>query len=193
MHRPDRDTGKDSEKCREYHIFIDKQTRMETDVNAVALEGTTTIESNADLKDVTEQLHAMAGSFAQNVTGPDPKIKIEPGLETGAKTTSAPLSSASSASTATGGPDTRVAKDQHLAQSLGNDSKKVVANVADTLMTAKEIFAATKPTDDDAKEFESVVHEKMKTLIPQLSKELRKLEKSIWRKSLMMQRCSPPR
>ena len=76
---------------------------------------------------------------------------------------------------------------------MGNDSKKVVANVADTLMTAKEIFAATKPTDDDAKEFESVVHEKMKTLIPQLSKELRKLEKSTWRKSLMMQRCSPPR
>ena len=56
-------------------------------------------------------------------------------------------------STATGVPDTRVAKDQHLAQSLGNDSKKVVANVADTLMTVKEIFAATKPTDDDAKEY----------------------------------------
>ena len=42
-----------------------------------------------------------------------------------------------------------MSRDQKLANTLMEDPKKVATNLSDTLMTAKEVYTATKETEKD--------------------------------------------
>jgi hypothetical protein len=165
LHRPDRDSGLDTEMCREYKIWHDTGGLEENDTNAAELEGESKLENAAELLEYQTQLKDMAANFGYSTTPIPVEVKQEPGT-----------SSASSGSTDVFGGGSRT-KDQELADQLATDSKRVLSNAQDVLMSAKEIFADTKPSEEDDKEFLAVVHQKMTDIIPKLSAMTKKVEK----------------
>ena len=94
LHRPDRDSGLDTPGCREYHIYFDKDGKVESDQNRAAMAGDRQLEDAEDRKEVKEQLEDMVQAFGYNCSAPSAAaaattqppgtaaaavVKIEPG------------------------------------------------------------------------------------------------------------------
>ena len=159
LHRPDRDSGLDTPGCREYHIYFDKDGKVESDQNRAAMAGDRQLEDAEDRKEVKEQLEDMVQAFGYNCSAPSAAAAATtqpPGTAAAAVVKIEPGTMASSSTGAEKGemtiwgcaPD-GMSRDQKLANTLMEDPKKVVTNLSDTLMTAKEVYTATKETEKD--------------------------------------------
>ena len=186
-HRPDDDTGDDGEWDREYRIYNDTGGRDERDENESALCAEKNIDSAEQLAEHTAQLNdfgrsimgsnpaetekAAAGSASSSITV-QPIVKLEPGSEQVAVDAMIDLDKHPF-----GTDETAMTDNQRVAHLMIQDAKKVLNNVGNALMTAKEIFKETKATVDDPKEFLQIVFGKMQTVIPQFAAMFKKVER----------------